>query len=340
MIQVSRPSIGDLEWMNVSEAVDNSEISFGDFIPQFEDAWASYNGYKYGVSCNSGTTAMYLALLALGIGEGDEVIVPEFTMIATAWAVTYTGATPVFVDCLDDLTIDPKLARKAITKKTRAIMPVPIYGRPVSREIYELANSHNLLIVEDMAEGHGIKPKGDIACFSFQGNKIITTGEGGMCLTNDKRIADEMRKLSSLYFDEKRTLIHQRIGHNFRMTNLQAAIGCAQIGRIGELLEKRQRVAFWYDKYLPKKYLMPKRDVVWMYDINCGDKQEEIKVGLYDLGVDSRYFFKPMSQQPMYLGEYEELEAYKWSRRGLYLPTHPDLSEENIKYIAKCLKSL
>ena len=332
MIQVSKPSITDLERKYINEAIDCSDIGIGDFTPRFEKAWADYNSKEYGVSCSSGTNALFLALKALGIGKGDEVIVPEFTMIATAWAVSYTGATPVFVDCLDDLTADPNDIREKITDNTKAIMVVPIYGRPVCDSIYSLG----IPIIEDMAEAHGIQPKGLISCYSFYGNKILTTGEGGMCLTNVKDLADKIRYYSNMCFDKSRSMIHQDIGFNFRMTNIQSAIGLAQVERADELIAKREQVAKLYDLYLPEKCLMPKREVVWVYDIKC---DQRLKKYLYDNDIDSRYFFKPMSEQPMYLGEYEHLEAYRWSRQGLYLPCYPDLKKDDIIKICDTIKS-
>jgi Predicted pyridoxal phosphate-dependent enzyme apparently involved in regulation of cell wall biogenesis len=192
-MRTSKPWVTDLEKKYVNEALNRSDIGSGPHIELFENAWAKYNKQKYGVACNSGTNAIFIALKALGIGPGDEVIVPEFTMIATAWAVTYTGATPVFVDCLQDLTVDPNLVKKAVTKKTKAIIAVPIYGRSVSKTLYEFASFNDIPVVEDMAEAHGIMPKGVISCYSFHASKIINTGGGGMCLTNNQKYAEEMR---------------------------------------------------------------------------------------------------------------------------------------------------
>jgi perosamine synthetase len=290
-------------------------------IRLFEEAWANHNGYKYGVACNSGTNALYLALKALGIGPGDEVIVPEFTMAATAWAVSYTGANPVFVDCRDDLNLDP--GKVNITDKTKAIMPVAIYGRN-----YE--GSWNIPTVEDMAEGHGIKPRGTIACYSFYQNKIINTEEGGMCLTNDKNLADEMRLLANMYFDKERSYLHPKIGHNFRMTDMSAKQGLKQLKDFDNIIAKRRQIEAWWDKCLPEEMLMPKRDTVWMYDIDCADKQEAIKQAV----PMSRYFFKTMSMQPCYNRPYKHLNAYKWSKQGLYLPLW-QLTEREVKKIAK-----
>lgn len=336
MINVSKPYITSNEIEYVNQALYARDIGMGDFVPRFENKWAEYNKMSFGVACNSGTNALYLALLALGIGKGDKVIVPEFTMVATAWAVSYTGATPVFVDCLDDLTIDPVELKSTSLENVKAIIAVPVYGRPVNDSVYTFARDNGLFIVEDMAEAHGIMPKGDITCYSFYGNKILTTGEGGMCLTNNQDWANEMRLFANMYFDKGRTMVHPKIGYNFRMTNIQAAIGLAQVEQIDEILAKRRQVVAWYDFYIPKKYRMPKREVPWVYDIKV-DNQELIKKRLLDHGVDSRYFFKPMSEQPMYYNDPQELNAYNWSRRGLYLPLYPDLSEEDVLKICKIL---
>lgn len=337
MIRCSKPSISALEKRYVNEALDASDIGVGSFIGQFEALWATYNTRLYGVSCNSGTNAIYLALKAMGIGSGDEVIVPEFTMIATAWAVSYTGAKPVFVDMGDNLNIDPELARQAITGRTKAIIVVPIYGRKVDDELYNL----HIPVIEDMAEAHGIKPRGEIACYSFYGNKILTTGEGGMCLTNNYMWAEEMRKYANMYFDQGRTMIHPKIGHNFRLTNIQAAIGLAQVERVNELLSARKQVAKWYDECLSIDFQMPHRDVVWVYDIDCGTRQEEIKTKLFEKGIESRYFFKPMSMQPCYFNsKYVNLFAYEWSKRGLYLPCYPELRIDEVEYICQTINQL
>lgn len=326
-----RPSLTDLEEAYLFDAFKSGEIGGGKYIGKFEQAWADYNRRKYGVACNSGTNALYLALLALGIGEGDEVIVPEFTMAATAWAVSYTGATPIFIDCDDTLNIDVSQIRGAISDRTRAIMPVHIYGRQCDMAaINAIAQEYGLYVVEDMAEAHGIMPAGDIACYSFYGNKILTTGEGGMCLTDNEDWAESMRLYANMYFDKGRTMIHAEMGHNFRMTNIQAAIGYAQVMRIDEILKKRRQIERWYNKYMPKEFVRRNRDVLWMYDFDCGDKQAQIKAK-----TDTRYFFKPMSMQPSYSMPYEYLNAYKWSQRGLYAMVWTDMTEGDVKEICE-----
>lgn len=344
---MGKPSITDLEKHFVEKAMENSDIGVGPFIGQFEHLWASKNGREFGVSCNSGTNAIYLALKALGIGPGDEVIVPEYTMIATAWAVSYTGAKPVFVDCKDDLIMDG--LNLPVTEKTKAIIVVPIYGRNpgnVANAIYGEPRGDGLLsvkrripVIADMAEAHGmlIPAYVDIACYSFYGNKILTTGEGGMCLTDNKELADEMRSLSNMYMDEKRTYLHPKQGHNFRMTNIQAAVGLAQVMRCDEILKKREKIQDWYDQNLPEHVKMPRRDVLWFYDIQT-DHQEELKAYLEENGIPSRYGFKPMSMQPQYLGEYEHLNAYKWSKRILYLPTWTEMTEDEVKEVCNVIK--
>lgn len=330
---VSQPYIIKPEY--ALDAINKGWISSaGDYIEKFESAWADYNKQKFAVSCNSGTNALYLALKALQIKEGDEVIVPEFTMVATAWAVTYCGAKPVFVDCGDDLNIDVKKIEEKITKNTKVIMPVHIYGRQANmKEIMRIAYEYNLYVVEDMAEAHGIMPMGDIACYSFYGNKIITTGEGGMCLTNNKKWAEQMKHYRSMAFDVEHTFLHKKIGFNFRMTNMQAGIGLGQVEVIDEILEKRKQIESWYDKYIDEEYKMPKRDVLWMYDVMTRNNTY-IYNKLKGFGIESRLFFKPMSMQPMYLDEYKNLKAYDKSWKGLYLPTYPQLTEEDVKYIS------
>lgn len=326
-----KPSLTNKEESFLLDAFHSNEIGVGKYIGKFEQAWADYNNMEFGVACNSGTNALYLALKALGIGKGDEVIVPEFTMTATAWAVTYTGATPVFIDCNDTLNIDPNLIEEAVSKKTKAIIPVHIYGRKCDMHaINDIAKRYKLYVIEDMAEAHGIQPSGDISCYSFYGNKILTTGEGGMCLTNNKKWADEIRLYANMYFDKERSMVHPKIGHNFRMTNLQASIGYAQVLRIDEILAKRKQIETWFDKHMPQEYVLPKRDVLWMYDFLPKDQKKKTD--------DMRYFFKPMSRQPDYLMPYEHLNAHKYSERGMYFIVWTDMTEQDVIDLCSQLK--
>ena len=341
---VSKPSLEGNEAMYVNEAVRTNWISSkGPFVERFEKAWADKNKMEHGVACSSGTTALVLALKACGIKKGDEVIVPEFTMVATAWAVTYVGATPIFVDCDDTLNMDPEKIK--FKSKTKAIIPVSVYGRKYSDEVIKKVkqwnkNNKKVWIIEDLAEAHGTEIRGDIACYSLFANKIITSGEGGICLTNDKKKAELMRWYGAMCFNDDHTFLHPSLGYNFRMTALQAAVALAQVERFDEIIKKRKKIEKWYNKYLPKEVLMPKRDVLWMYDINVGDQQKRIVKALKKKGIETRVFFKPMSQQPMYNRFYLYSKAFKWAYKGIYLPTYTDMTEEDVIHISKTLTEL
>lgn len=336
---VSKPTITELERRYVSEVMESGNISsISPFVGKFEESFASYHKALYGVACSSGTNALTLAVRALGLGEGDEVIVPDFTMIASAWGVTYSGAKPVFVDCGDDLNIDVTKIEEKITPRTKAIMAVHIYGRQCNmKEIMRIAYEYNLYVIEDSCEAHGVPLVGDIACFSLYGNKIITSGEGGICVTNSERLMKQMQHLRSVTFDVKHTFHHKKMGYNFRMTGLQAAVALAQVERIDEILEKRKQIEAWYDKYLPESIKMPKRDVLWMYDVKVDDKDKFMQL-LEEKGIETRPFFKPMRMQVQYYDEaYKSSNAYKMSQVGLYLPTYFDLTEEDVKYISEAV---
>ena len=340
-MRISTPSITSLERRYVAEAMAQSDIGQGPFIEMFEQSWAEYNHRQFGVSCTSGTTALYLALKALGIGPGHTVAVPQFTMVACAWAVSYTGATPVFCDCGDDLLMKDF----TVTRSLRAVMPVAIYGRPVSEDVYVKARAHGIPIVEDLAEGHGLAPRGDVTCYSFYGSKILTTGEGGMCLTNTSWIAEEMRLLRNMYFDKERSMIHEKIANNFRMTNLQAAVGVGQVQRAMEIIEKRLQVQAWYEEGLPERMRMPTRPTVWVMDVDCGSEvgQVAVKEALHQSGIESRLFFKPMGEQPYYAktrNELEKLNAFKWSRRGLYLPCWADMTKADVMEVCATIQDV
>ncbi|MDI6737846.1 MAG: DegT/DnrJ/EryC1/StrS family aminotransferase, partial [Nanoarchaeota archaeon] len=248
MIPVCEPCMAGKELEYVSDCIKTNWISSnGRYITQFEDSFSRYCGTKYGIGCSNGTVALHLALAAIGIGPGDEVIIPDFTMIATANAVAYCGATPIPVDSEPRTwNMDVRQIKEKITSKTKAIMPVHIYGHPVDMDpLLKLAKEHNLLVIEDAAEAHGALYKnrktgslGDAACFSFYANKLITTGEGGMVVTNNEQIAEKARLLRNHAFGKPR-FVHNEIGFNYRMTNIQAAIGCAQMEKIDEFVDAR-----------------------------------------------------------------------------------------------------
>ena len=285
-------------------------------------------------------------MATIGLKPGDEVIVPEFTMIATAFAVTYHGATPVFVDCNIDLNIDIKKIEDAITSRTKAIMPVHIYGRMAQMDqIKQLAYDYNLYLIEDAAEAHGAIFQGkkagawgDMGCFSLFANKIITSGEGGFVTTNDERLHNQLRHLNRMAFDPEHTFLHKKLSYNFVMTNMQAAVAKAQIENIDEILAKRKQIGEWYNEKLRHLVLpRPEGSVYWMYDIFLDSeiKRDYLMEELAKKGVESRLFFKPMSMQPPYKkDDYERLLAYEVSKRGCYLPMYPDLTKEDVDYIA------
>ena len=335
---VAIPDLSGNELEYVTEAIKSGWISSqGPHVKEFEKNFAEYNDMKHGVACSSGTAALTLALRALNIGPGDEVIVPEFTMVACAWAVTYTGAKPVFVDCKDDLNIDPELIEEKITERTKAIMAVHIYGRKCNMDkIIDIAYNYNLKIIEDCAEAHGIKPSGDIACFSLYANKIISSGEGGICLTNDERLSQQLIHLRSMAFTPNHDFLHKKIAYNFRMTNLQAAVALAQLERIDEMLAKRRIIEEYYDnglKNISEIKLLPKRDVVWFYDLLVKDR-EELQKYLKENGIETRQFFKAMSQQPTYYDPiWKTLNATKQGYSGIYIPTHVKLTPQDQDYI-------
>ncbi|MDH6125726.1 DegT/DnrJ/EryC1/StrS family aminotransferase [Kitasatospora sp. GP82] len=335
---VSRPGLDGRELEYVTETIKEGWISSqGPFVQRFERAFADYNRIAHGVACSSGTAALTLALRALGIGPGDEVIVPEFTMVASAWAVTYTGATPVFVDCADDLNIDVRRIEEKITPRTKAIMPVHVYGRRCDMDtIMDIAFQYNLRVVEDSAEAHGIRPVGDIACYSLFANKIITAGEGGICLTDDARLAGQLAHLRGMAFTTDHSFVHKKLAYNFRMTAMQAAVALAQVERLDELLATRREIEHRYDqglKNIPEVTLMPSRDVLWMYDLRV-QRRAELCAFLAGEGIETRLFFKPMSRQPGYLDpRWPSLNASRFSEDGLYLPTYTALTAADQDFV-------
>jgi perosamine synthetase len=366
MIPVFTPSIGEEELNNVIDAVKSGWISSkGDYIKKFEEEFSKYCGVKYGVTTTNGTSALHLALVALGIKAGDEVIIPNFTMISSANAIIYTGAKPIFVDAEEETgNINVKRIEEKITPRTKAIMPVHIYGHPCDMdEINELAKKYNLFIIEDAAEAHGAEYRGkkcgglsDVACFSFYANKLITTGEGGMVVTDNKEIYEKCLKLRDLAFGKERRYIHDEIGFNYRMTNVQAAIGLGQMRKINLFLDKKIKNALLYNSFLKdvKGVIIPVekpcvKKSYWMYAVrftkDFGISKDEIKRKLFEKGIDTRDFFVGMNEQPIFkekgfqLGE-EFPISKKLSETGLYLPFGLDLKKEDIEYICSVIKEL
>src|SRR6266498_5612724 len=259
-IPVAAPSIGEEEIANVMEAMRSGWISsLGAFIGEFEREFAAFCGARHGVAVSNGTVSLHLALVAAGVGPGDEVVIPSLTFVATANVVRYCGATSVFVDSeRETWQLDPAALEARITPRTRAIIPVHLYGHPCDMDpILQFAARRGLAVVEDAAEAHGAQYRGrrvgglgTTGCFSFYGNKLITTGEGGICVTDDGALAERLRLLRDHGMDPKRTYWHDTVGYNYRMTNLQAAVGVAQFKKLGAFIEKKRQIARRYAEAL------------------------------------------------------------------------------------------
>lgn len=366
-VPVGKPLFGDVEREYVNKALDKGEISgfFGNYIGDFEKAFANFCGTKDAVTVSNGTTALHVALAALGIGEGDEVLVSSFTNMATFFAVLYQGATPIAIDSEPEtLNIDPALIESRITERTKAIMIVHIYGQPVDMDpVLAIAKKHNLYVIEDAAEAHGAEYKGrktgsmgDIGCFSFYANKIITTGEGGMITTNSPEIAGKARSLKALAFGTENKFMHADIGYNYRMTNVQAAIGCAQMTRIDDILERKTRMAEYYRQHLEgiegirlPIQLPETKNVWWMYNIRLegrlAGKRQEFMKALQERGVECREDFIPFNDQKIFIergltkpGECPV--ASEAGREGFYVPSGTDITEEEQAYVVESIRAV
>jgi len=289
---------------------------------ELEQKYAAFVGAKHAVSCNSGTAALHLGLLALGVGKGDEVIIPDFTMAVCGFAVSYCNATPVFVDCDDSLCMDWRLIEKKITRKTKAIMAVHIYGRLCNmKEIIRIAKKHKLKVIEDACEAQGAvyKSKADITCYSFYENKIIHAEEGGICTTDNKKYAERIAYLKNMAFGEKHDYFHKEIGFNYRMPNSQAKLALQSLKEVKKELRRRRKFESFCRETLPKECTtLPKRDVVWVYDYLGEPVRGFITDGIETL-VQTRPFFKPLSSFPMYGGKCQSPKAKWYSERGHYI---------------------
>ncbi len=367
-IPVCEPLLGGNELEYVTKAVSGGWISSsGSYVGEFERAFAKYLDVPYAVTTTNGTTALHLALIAAGIGPGDEVIIPAFTMIASAFAVCYTGAKPVFVDAdITNWNIDPALVEAKVTPRTKAIMPVHVYGHACDMDALQaIADKHGLLIIEDAAEALGSLYKGrkcgaigDVNCFSLFANKLITTGEGGMVIARDDRFIEKLRYYKNLCFplDGSRRYVHDEIGFNFRMPNVLAAIGLAQIERVDVYLEARRSNAARYNKFLhgQRGLTIPPElpwtsSSYWMYSILIGDdfgvSRDEVMKGLKAAGIETRSFFVSMHRQPALAkygcdvsGQYPVTDEL--ARTGLYLPSGSGLTDAQIERIAGALLAL
>jgi perosamine synthetase len=360
VIRVADTVLDGNELAYVRECVQSNWISSaGSYVPELEAAFAEAVGCRYAIACSSGTAALHLAVAACGIGAGDEVIIPAFTMIATASAVRYVGAEPVLVDADPETwNLDIERLRDKLSRRTRAIIPVHTYGQPADMDaLRKLADDNGLLLIEDAAEAHGatyrgrpVGSLGNVGAFSLYANKILTTGEGGLLSTDDERIATAARELRDHAFSRERHFWHRRLGFNYRMTNLQAAIGLAQLERFGELVERRRHHAQRYREELAGIAglgLPPALEggVNWMFGITLEGEfpigRDELRRDLAARGIETRTFFVPLHLQPVHRLRFRG-QRYPVAERlctsGLYLPSGPGLTQADIDYVAAAIR--
>ena len=357
-IPLYQPDLSGNEKRYVLECLDSTWISSkGIFISEFENRFAAYVGARHAVGVCNGTVALHLALITLGIGPGDEVIVPTFTYIAAVNAIAYTGATPIFVDSRrDNWQMDSADVRRKINARTKALMVVHLYGHPCEMDaLKEIARERRLFVVEDCAEAFGARYKGrlvgtfgDIATFSFYGNKTITTGEGGMVVTNDQALADSAKHFKGQGLAPNREYWHDVIGYNYRMTNICAAIGLAQLERADEFLSKKRELAKTYQKYLqglPVEVHGESADVTnsyWMTSIlveNPADR-DGLRTHLRERGIETRPLFYPVHMMPMYVAGHQMYPvAQDLAERGINLPSWPGLGASQAEAIASAIAS-
>jgi perosamine synthetase len=375
MIPVNEPRLGDRELEYISECVRTGWVSsVGRYLNEFEERWAAYCGQHHGIAVSNGTAALQLAFACLGLKPGEEVIMPTFTIISCALAVVYNGGVPVLVDsdprtwCMNVDQVEEK-----ITSRTRAIMPVHVYGHPVDMDpLSGLADKYGLAIIEDAAEAHGAEylcgrdtptsvwrrcgSLGTMSCFSFYANKLITTGEGGMVLTDDPQLAKKARALRNLCFQPDRRFYHEELGYNFRLTNLQAALGLAQLERIDRIVARKRWIGQEYTRrlkdvggvQLPVE-LPWARSVYWMYGLvlseDSGVDASQFAQQLKDHGVETRPFFLGMHEQPvlrqrgLFASERYPV-AERLARRGLYLPSGLALTDDQLALVCDAVRKV
>lgn len=370
-VPVNRPLLNGNEKKYLMDCIDTGWISSsGSYINRFEKEMASYIGTEYGVAVSNGTTALETAMLALNLEKGSEVIMPDFTIISCVQAIVKAGLVPVPVDCdIHTWNMDVSLVEKEITPKTKAIMVVHIYGLPTDMgPIIELAKKYNLKIIEDSAEAHGLDWNGrlcgsmsDVSIFSFFPNKHITSGEGGMVLTSDKEIYERSKKVRNLFFDEERRYIHEEFGSNFRMTNMQAAIGVAQLEKIDNTLVKKREIGNKYYnafKGFPNIILQTNKtsyadNVYWIFGIVMNDKKHNadymMKI-LKEYGIETRHFFYPIHKQPALIKEgcclASQLSDSKFpnsnfiAENGFYIPSGLGITDEEQDYVIEIVSKI
>lgn len=364
LLPVAAPVLGGNEVKYVMDCLESTWISStGKYIEQFEEAFAAFCGVRHAITCSNGTTSLHLALLALGLQPDDEVIVPTLTFVASANAVVYCGATPVFVDVdKDTWNLDPAQIEARITPRTRGIIAVHLAGNPADMDaILAIARRHSLFVLEDAAQAHGaeingrrVGSLGNIGSFSLFGNKIISTGEGGMITTDDDALASRIRLLKNHGMDPQRRYWHPVVGYNYRMTNIQAAIGLAQIERVDWQLARRREVVDWYYEELAgvgglswQIETQSARHVWWMFTAILGEEfpieRDEVIARMQEAGIETRPVVYPMHQLPTY-----REAARNWSfpvadrlaSRGINLPTWAGVTREDVARVCRNLLAI
>jgi perosamine synthetase len=359
-IPISKPFIGAREKELVLDALDSGWVSsIGKYIDEFEERFARYCGTEYALTTSNGTTGLHLALAALGVGPGDEVIVPDLTFVASANAVAYTGATPVLADVdADTLCLDLDAVKSLITPRTKVIMPVHLYGHPADMDaLAEIADAHGLVVVEDAAEAHGAEYKGrrvgglgKCAVFSFYGNKVITTGEGGMVTTNDRDFYQRAKRLRDHAMSPQKRYFHDERGFNYRITNLQAALGVAQLGRIKEFLDRRTEIMNWYSSEIEttdgirlNRVKNWAKSAFWMIclEVDSFDegRRDSFMRALKTRGIDTRPYFCALSSMPMYKQAPLPVASRK-AQIGLNLPSYFELTKDEVRRIGTNVNAL
>lgn len=363
-IPVFSPIIGKLESDYVNDCLDTNWVSQGKYVKQFEEEFSSFCNCKYGIATSNCTTALHLAGIAINLREGDEVLISTSTNMASVFSMYYCGAKPVPVD-IDKETwqMNPKLIESKITPNTKAILVVHLFGHPVDMDpVVELAGKQNLKIIEDCAEAHGAEYKGrkvgslgDVACFSFYSNKIITSGEGGMVVTNNPQIAETVRSYGNFCYGKNQKFMHEGIGYNYRMPNISAALGLGQLQRIDEILKKKQQIYNRYKNNLKdvKGFHIPKimpwaKSVMWMFNAylspEFGITRDVLMQKLKQEGIETRESFVPINKQKVFLrrGIVKENEcpvANYIMDNGFYLPSGLNLTDEDIDYVSNLVRS-
>lgn len=356
MIPIAKPFIGEKEIAYTTDAVQSGWISsHGEYIARFEGKLQAYLKTNNITTVSNGTVALHLALVALGIGVGDEVIVPSSSFIATLNAVLYTGATPVFVDIEEETWgMDPLQIEDAITANTKAVIVVHLYGRACNlSQIKSITQRHGIFLIEDNAEAFGgtleeamLGTIGDFGTFSFFGNKIITTGEGGAIFAKNDEMFKKIIEYKNHGMSPEKKYYHKNIGYNYRMTNMQAAIGLAQIEQVEMFLSKRMEIESWYNEFLynevsTQKTLQNSSHVNWMYTVLIENKKvliDKLIVNLKDVGIDTRRIFMPMNKMPYIHKNIQNIDfkvATMIHDRGISLPTYYELEKEQVEFISK-----